>query len=227
MTKYVVAFGVNLPDDLHAEDVQELLKAACQKMSPITPITIESYSGIDVLEALSKIKFVLLHPRDKEKTWPLWNLTQETIEAIAKENGLSITGKDLDEIARITKKGIDAALDFVWEEAIENAIKDTKADWKFSIVDRSLSNSSERRSGNSCELTETWAGEVECKSEGASFLFDFELVHHVTEDDGGDTAKITSSKPDVFNEDEWDDLTYAVVEFIETTYRAEHWKEAN
>jgi len=46
MTKYVVAFGVKLPDDLHAEDVQELLKDACQQMSPITPITIENYSGI-------------------------------------------------------------------------------------------------------------------------------------------------------------------------------------
>ena len=92
-------------------------------------------------------------------------------------------------------------------------------------MDRSLSDSSERRSGNSYELTEMWAGEIECRSEGASFVFDFELVHHVTEDNGGETAKITSIKPDVFNEDEWDDLTYAMIDFIETTYRAEHWKE--
>ncbi len=81
----------------------------------------------DVLEALGKVKFVLLHPGDKEKTWPLWDLTMETIEAVAKEKGLSIIGKDPDEIARLTKKGIDAALDFVWEEAIENAIKGTEA----------------------------------------------------------------------------------------------------
>ncbi len=81
----------------------------------------------DVLEALGKVKFVLLHPGDKEKTWPLWDLTMETIEAVAKEKGLSIIGKDPDEIARLTKKGIDAALDFVWEEAVENAIKGTKA----------------------------------------------------------------------------------------------------
>ena len=179
----------------------------------------------DILEALGKVKFVLLHPDDKKKTWPLWNLTQETIEAVAKEKGLSIIGKDLDEIARLTKKGIDATLDFVWEEAIESAIKGAKADWKFNIVERSLSDSSERRSGNSYELTEMWAGEIEYRSEGASFVFDFELVHHVTEDNGGDTAKITSIKPDVFNEDEWDDLTYAMIDFIETTYREEHWKE--
>ncbi len=179
----------------------------------------------DMLEALAKCKLVIEHPEDKEKIWPLWNLTEETIRAIAREKGLSLTGKDLDEIARQTKKGIDAALDFVWEEAIEGAIRGTKADWKFNIIDRSLSDSSERSNGNSYALTETWAGEVECKSEGASFVFDFELVHHVTEDNGGDTAKITSSKPDVFNEDEWDDLTYAIMDFIETTYRAEHWKE--
>ncbi len=179
----------------------------------------------DMLEALAKCKLVIEHPEDKERVWPLWNLTEETIRAIAREKGLSLTGKDLDEIARLTKKGIDAALDFVWEEAIENAIKGTKADWKFNIIDRSLSDSSERRNGNSYEFTETWAGEIECKSEGASFVFDFELVHHVTEDNGGDTARITSSKPDVFNEDEWDDLTYKMTDFIETTYRAEHWKE--
>ncbi len=179
----------------------------------------------DMLDALAKCKLVLEHPEDKERVWPLWNLTEETIRAIAREKGFSLTGKDLDEIARLTKKGIDAALDFVWEEAIENALKGTKADWKFNIVDRSLSDSSEHRSGNRYALTETWAGEIECKSEGASFVFDFELVHHVTEDNGGDTARITSSKPDVFNEDEWDDLTYAMTDFIETTYRAEHWKE--
>lgn len=179
----------------------------------------------EMIEQLARCKLVREHPVGEEKTWPLWNLTQGTIEAIAKQKGLSLVGKDLDEIARLTKKGIDAALDFVWEEAIEGAIRGTKADWKFSIIDRSLSDSSERRSGNSYALTETWAGEVECKSEGASFMFDFELVHHVTEDNGGDTAKITSSKPDAFNEDEWDDLTYEMTDFIETTYRAEHWKE--
>lgn len=64
----------------------------------------------------------------EEKTWHLWDLTQETIEAIAKQKGLSLEGKDFDEIARQTKKGIDAALDFVWEEAIENAIRNTRAE---------------------------------------------------------------------------------------------------
>lgn len=58
MTKYMVAFGVKLPDDLHAEDVQELLKAACQQMSPITPITIKNYSGIAPQERLYFIEML-------------------------------------------------------------------------------------------------------------------------------------------------------------------------
>ncbi len=179
----------------------------------------------EMIEQLAQCKLVRLHPIGEEKAWHLWDLTQDTIEAIAKQKGLSLTGKDLDEIARITKKGIDAALDFVWEEAIENAIKLTKAEWAFNVISRNLSESSEHRTGNCYELTETWTGEIGCKSGDASLVFDFELVHHLTEDNGGNTAKITNSKPDDFNEDEWDDLTYAMADFIESTYRAEHWKE--
>ncbi len=171
----------------------------------------------DMIEMLAQSKLVRKHSPDGEKIWSLWDLTQGTIEAVAKEKGISIAGKNLDEIARLAKKGIDAALDFVWEEAVENAIKVTKADWKFNIVARNLSCSSKQSNGNSYEITETWAGEVECKSEGAFFIFNFELVHHVTEDTGGDTVKITSIKPDVFNEDEWDDLVYAMTDFIEAT----------
>ncbi len=64
----------------------------------------------------------------EERIWHLWDLTQDTIEAIAKRKGLSLEGKDFDEIARLTKKGIDAALDFVWEEAVLNAIRNTEAE---------------------------------------------------------------------------------------------------
>lgn len=177
----------------------------------------------DRLEALGKVKFVLIYPEEKERVWPLWNLTDETIKAIAREKGLSLAGKDFDEIARVTKKGIDAALDFVWEEAVKNAIKITEAEWVFRVASHELSERSVFTSGRIHSCNETWTGEIECKSQGASFVFGFELVHLVTEDNGGDTAKITSSKPDEFNEEAWDDLTYAMMDFIETAYRAEHW----
>jgi hypothetical protein len=177
----------------------------------------------DMFEALGKVKFVLIHPEDKERVWPLWNLTDETIRAIAREKGLTLAGKDFDEIARVTKKGIDAALDFVWEEAVKNAIKITEAEWVFRVVSHELSERSVFTSGRIHSCNETWAGEIECKSGDTSFVLNFELVHLVTEDNGGDTARITSSKPDEFNEEAWDDLTYAMMDFIETTYRAEHW----
>lgn len=178
----------------------------------------------DMLEALGKVKFVLIHPEDKERVWPLWNLTDETIKAIAREKGLTLAGKDFDEIARVTKKGIDAALDFVWEEAVKNAIKITEAEWVFSVASHELSERSEFTSGRIQSCNETWTGEIECKSGDTSFVFGFELVHLVTEDNGGDTAKITSSKPDEFNEEAWDDLTYLMMDFIETIYRTEHWE---
>ncbi len=181
---------------------------------------------MDIIEALSHCKLVREQP-EAEKIWHLWDLTQGTIDAIVKEKGLSIAGKDMDEIARKAKKGIDAALDFVWEEAVENAIKGTEADWSFCIISRSLSDSSEHRSGNRYELTETWVGEIGCKSGDASFTFDFEFLHHVSQDNGGDTASITHSKPDVFDEDTWDDLLSAMTDFIETVYGKEPWKEAD
>ncbi len=179
-----------------------------------------------MIEQLALCKLVR-EPGPGEREWPLWNLTEETVKAIAKKKGLSLAGKNLDEIARQAMKGMAWAVDDVWEEVIENAINNTEPDWKFSIADRSLSDSSENRGGNSYELTETWTGELDCVSGDDKFLIAFELVHHVTEDNGSDTAKITSGKPDKFNEEEWDDLVDQMTGFIEAAYKKEPWKEVN
>ncbi len=176
----------------------------------------------DIIETLSQCKLVR-EQSEAEKIWHLWDLTQGTIEAIAKEKGLSIAGKDMDEIARKAKKGIDAALDFVWEEAVENAIKGTKADWSFCIISRSLSDSSEHLGRGDYGLTATWTGEIRAESSGISFVFDFEFMHHVTSDSGSDSAKIISSKPDAFNERDWDDLISVMQDFIEYEYRENWW----
>jgi hypothetical protein len=151
--------------------------------------------------------------KDGERSWQLWNLTEGTIKAIAKHKGLPIVGKDFGEIARVTKKGIDAALDFVWEEAIENAIKNTGADWKFEVL----------TSGRVSPVNQTWRGDLGCKSEGVSFVVSFELSSPMKYTDLCVVAAITSIKPDMFIQAEWDDLVDAMTGFIETTYRAEHW----
>ncbi len=105
-------------------DVCEIIHA---QLSALGFMVSDDEDHTDMIEMLAQCKLVREHTPDKEKIWSLWDLTQGTIEAVAKEKGISIAGKNLDEIARLTKKGIDAALDFVWEEAVENAIKGTKA----------------------------------------------------------------------------------------------------
>ncbi len=61
----------------------------------------------------------------EEKTWCMWLLSEDDIKGIAERSGLSLEGKDLDDIASQVKKGISWALDDVWEDAVEEAIKNT------------------------------------------------------------------------------------------------------
>lgn len=161
-----------------------------------------------------------------EKEWPLWNLAEETIKAIANEKGLSLVGRDFDEIARQTKKGIDAALDFVWEEVVIGAIRSTKADWALEITNHELIDHSVFSGGRIHDCLETWKGEIECKSGENKFFIDFEFAHCVTLEDSSNKAKITSPRPDkYFNEDEWADLMDKMITFIETAYKKEPWEE--
>jgi hypothetical protein len=104
------------------------------------------------------------HP-EGNKEWPMWVLSPEDIEGVAKERGISCLGKDFDEIARVTKKGIEAALCDVWEIAIEGALRYTKAEWQFNIVDIGLTDTSEFCSDREQSLTEKWIGEIGCKAD--------------------------------------------------------------
>lgn len=178
----------------------------------------------EMIEQLAQCKLVRIHPVGEEKVWPLWNLTGETIKAIAREKGLSLVGKDFDEIARQTGKGINAALDFVWEEAIENAIKNTKAEWEFTIISFERIDFSEHGSGNMCMLNETWKGEVQCKAEDVSLALDFVLEHHVSGDGNNNDVKINSPMPALFTEDDWDDFVCRLENFICIDYKSDPWK---
>jgi hypothetical protein len=180
----------------------------------------------DMLEALAKVRFVLTQPKKGERVWPLWNLTEETIRAVAKKNGLSLTGRDFDEIARVTKKGIDAALDFAWEEAVENAINNEDANWKFEVMSHELIDGSTFTSGRVHSDYELWKGEIECKAEEDKFLFDFELTRHSTQDGSTNEIKITSQRPEPqFPEEDWSELVDRMITYIEGVYKGGHWKE--
>lgn len=113
-----------------------------------------------MIEQLALCKLVR-EPSPGERVWPMWNLTEETITAIAKRNGVSLTGRDFDEIARGTKKGFDAALDFVWEEAIIGAIRSTKPEWKFEVMSHELIDKSTFTSGSINSCYEEWKGEID------------------------------------------------------------------
>ncbi len=178
----------------------------------------------ELAESMYDIYREILASYRPERTWPLWNLTEETIRAIAREEELTLIGKDFDEIARQTKKGIDAALDFVWEEAIENAIENTKAEWDFTITSIERTDFSEHGSGGTYVFNETWKGEVLCKAENDSLVLDFVLEHHVTEDGSNNEAKVTSPRSDTFTEDDWDDFVYRLENFICIDYKSNPWK---
>lgn len=158
--------------------------------------------------------------------WPMWTLSPGDIEGVAKERGISFIGKDFDEIARVTKKGIDAALCDVWEIAIEGALRNTKAKWKFNVVDIGLSDTSEFYSDKEQSLTEKWIGEIGCEADRASFVFAFELVHkESTEEGSSNNVEITSIKHPGFDETEWDDICFAMEGFILNDYKTTDWRQ--
>lgn len=104
----------------------ELTYAACEILERLAKSTGECRGRIasNIIENFG----LKAEAQSKERTWNTWVLHESTIKEISGRKGLSLEGKDMDEIARLVRKGIDAALDFVWEEAIENAIKLTPAE---------------------------------------------------------------------------------------------------
>lgn len=62
------------------------------------------------------------------RVWPCWNLSVGDITLIAAEKGLSLEGKDFEEIAHRTKKGIENSLgEWPWDIIVEEAIKNTES----------------------------------------------------------------------------------------------------
>ena len=67
----------------------------------------------------------------QERTWNTWVLSESDIIETAKQNDLSLEGKDLDEIARQFQKGICSMLGsggYDWTDVLEEAIENTKTE---------------------------------------------------------------------------------------------------
>ncbi|MFH0903923.1 MAG: hypothetical protein V1854_01875 [Methanobacteriota archaeon] len=61
--------------------------------------------------------------RQEERTWDCYTLCEDDIKEVAKQKGLSLEDKDLDEVIRYVKKGISWGLDDIRDEIIENSIR--------------------------------------------------------------------------------------------------------
>lgn len=60
------------------------------------------------------------------KEWCIYSICEDDIKGVAKERGLDIEGIDVDDIVYYIRKGVAWALDDVWEQIIEEAIKQAR-----------------------------------------------------------------------------------------------------
>ncbi len=79
-----------------------------------------------IMEAVAAIYQVQLI-REHERTWCCWKLSEEDIVGVAKQCGESLVGVDFDEVARRVKKGIEVAVEDVWEDCIKEAIIESRS----------------------------------------------------------------------------------------------------
>lgn len=89
----------------------------------------EGYILSNLLENLEKIGRRLIKTENEERTWNTWILSESDIQEVAKQNELSLEGRDMDEIARLYEKGISAMLGNGmpdWTDILKEAIQYTE-----------------------------------------------------------------------------------------------------
>lgn len=88
----------------------------------------ECYKGIRYTELQNAGVLIPQENTNQSKEWCCWTLSSDDITGIAKEKGISLAGKDIDDIARRVIKGIQWSLDEQWELIVANAILDSKTE---------------------------------------------------------------------------------------------------
>ena len=98
---------------------------------------------------------------------------------------------------------------------------------EFEIHDIEMTEDEYSRSGKWVTVNQTWEGTI-CRI-GDGQKLKFSLNHSYDGDNGGDTAKILSKKPNKFTEVEWDKLKQEMTEYIEDDYCNDRmgWEEIN
>ena len=87
-------------------------------------LDVESWEGFEAIcqRCKSGMEKAIKNIQDEE--WHCWTLSTKDIIGIAKRKGISLVNKDVDDIARLVKKGIQWSLDEQWEGIVTDSIRD-------------------------------------------------------------------------------------------------------
>ncbi len=171
----------------------------------------------DIIEALSKVKFVR---EDDERKWCMWTLSMADIEIVARNHNLSLIGRNIDGIARSVQKAFEWGMNDVWEEAIFSAIENNKVEWGFEIEQVSMMNRSEVNIDDPHDyyVIVEYKGSVLVSSPNIedSFPVEFSLTSYEGSD-RDDEVIINPEIPDNFTRLDWDTLVEMLKDFIKVS----------
>lgn len=87
-------------------------------------LSTDSWEGFEVICQMCKIDMQKAIENIQNEEWSCWTLNTDDIIGIAKRKGISLIDKDIDDIARLVKKGIQWSLDEQWEGIVADSIRD-------------------------------------------------------------------------------------------------------
>ncbi|MDW7727969.1 MAG: hypothetical protein SCH70_12835 [Candidatus Methanoperedens sp.] len=90
--------------------------------------SVDKWEGFEAICQICKWDLEKAISNIQPEEWCCWTLSTDDIIGIAKRKGISLAGKNVDDIARRVKKGIQWSLDEQWELIVANSILDSKAE---------------------------------------------------------------------------------------------------
>ena len=87
-------------------------------------LDVNSWEGFEAICQMCKSEMEDAIKNIKNEEWACWTLGTDDIIGIAKRKGISLINKDVDDIARLVKKGIQWSLDEQWEGIVADSIRD-------------------------------------------------------------------------------------------------------
>ncbi|MFU8767229.1 MAG: hypothetical protein ACNA7I_06150 [Candidatus Methanoperedens sp.] len=88
--------------------------------------SVDKWEGFEAICQICKWDMEEAIKNIQNEEWACWTLSTDDITGIAKEKGISLAGKSIDDIARLVKKAIQWSLDEQWESIVADSIRDSK-----------------------------------------------------------------------------------------------------